>query len=146
MAERQTEWSPMPDASPSQTAKWPLPIGVVSLVYGLLYGLMYVRPQTFEARTLSALINVLIALCFSGGAIGVFMRKPWGIASLLYGSYILLATMVYSIVTIFVFMGGVPPFFALLAFLTLLSLTSAWPIFLVIWLRRASVRQYVENH
>ena len=136
----------MSDASHSQIAKWPLPIGVVSLVYALLYGLMYVRPQTFKASTVSALINVLIVLCFSGGAVGVFLRKPWGISSLVYGSYILLATMVYSLVTIFVFFGGVPPIFALLAILTMMSVSSAWPIFLVIWLRRASVRQYVEHH
>jgi hypothetical protein len=139
----------MPDTSPSQIAKWPLPIGAVSFVDGLLFGLATVRPQTFETSTLSALINVLIALCFSGGAIGVFLRKPWGISSLLCGSYIQLASQVYMLVTIFVFMGGVPPIFALLAIMVMSSLYSVWPVwpvFLVIWLRRTSVKQYLEQH
>jgi hypothetical protein len=129
---------PMTQESPSRSVKWPLAIGGVSLLYGLIYGLVYVHPQSFASSKWSAMINVVIPTCFSAGGIGVVLRKPWGVTSLLWGSYLVFANAVYSFLVVCGFLGGVPPLFVLLGMLTLLSVLSAWPVFLVIWLRRRS--------
>jgi hypothetical protein len=136
----------MSEASPTETAKWPLPIGIVSLVYGLLFGLLYVRPPAAEATWVWPLINIAISVCFSCGGVGVVLCKRWAVSLLLLGSYIVLAKLIYSLVTIVVFMGGAPPIFALLAIMTMMLPTAAWPVFLLIWLRRESVKRYISSH
>ena len=136
----------MSEASPTKTAKWPLPIGIVSLVYGLLFGLLYVRAPAAEATWVSPLINIAVSACFLGGGVGVLLCKRWGVWLLLLGSYIVVAKLIYSLVTIFVFMGGAPPVFALLAIMTMMTPTAAWPVFLLIWLHRESVKRYISTH
>ena len=136
----------MGEASPTKPAKWPLPIGIVSLMYGLLFGALYVRPPAPDTSWVSPLINTAIAVCFSGGGVGVLVCKRWGVSSLLLGSYMMLAKLIHSLATICVFMGGVPPIFALLAIMTMVIPTAAWPVFLVIWLRREPVKRYISNH
>ena len=138
--------SSMSQASPTKTAKWPLRIGIVSVMYGLLFGLVYVRPPAADASWVWPLINITIAVCFSGGAVGVLACKRWGVSSLLLGSYIVLPLLIYWLATIFEIMGGVPPIFALLAIMTMMIPTAAWPVFLVIWLRREPVRRYISDH
>jgi hypothetical protein len=135
----------MTEASQTPNAKWPLLIGVVSLIYGLLFGVMYVRPPAPEASWLFAFINTAIAVVFSAGGVGVILRARWGVSCLLYGSYVMLAKLAYSLITIFAFMGGTPPMFALLAILTMMVLTAAWPVFLIIWLRKDSVKQHINQ-
>lgn len=135
----------MTEPSQTQRAKWPLPIGIVSLIYALLFALMYLRPPSAEGSWLSPLVNVVISLCFLTGGLGVVLRTQWGVSSLLYGSYIALAKLVYSLVTVFAFMGGAPPIFAILGIMTMMIPTAAWPVFLVFWLRRDSVKQYVNE-
>jgi hypothetical protein len=136
----------MSQASPTETAKWPLPIGIVSLLYGLLFGLLYVRPPAAGAIWVWPLMNIAISVCFACGGVGVLLCRRWGVSSLLLGSYIVLAKLIYSLVTIFVFMGGAPPVFALVAITTMMIPTAAWPVFLVIWLRRESVKRYISTH
>ena len=138
--------SSMSDAAATNTAKWPLAIGIVSIIYGLLFGLLYVRPPVAEASWVWPLINIAVSVCFWGGGVGVLLCKRWGVSSLLLGSYIVLAKLIYSLVTIFVFMGGAPPVFALLAIMTMMTPTAAWPVFLLIWLHRESVKRYISTH
>ena len=138
--------SSMSDAAATNTAKWPLAIGIVSIIYGLLFGLLYVRPPVAEASWVWPLINTAVSVCFAGGGVGVLLCKRWGVSSLLLGSYVVLAKLIYSLVTIFVFMGGAPPVFALLAIMTMMIPTAAWPVFLVIWLHRESVKRYISTH
>jgi len=123
---------------PSRIVRWPLAIGVVSFLYGLAYGLMFVRPQSLAARPTWAVINVVIAICFLAGGIGVVLRKPWATTSLLSGSYLVFTQAVYSFVMVCLFIGGAPPIFVLLGMFTMMTVAAAWPIFLIIWLRRRS--------
>ena len=90
---------------PSRIVRWPLAIGVVSFLYGLAYGLMFVRPQSLAARPTWAVINVVIAICFLAGGIGVVLRKPWATTSLLSGSYLVFTQAVYSFVMVCLFIG-----------------------------------------
>ncbi len=136
----------MSEASTTTTARWPLPIGIVSVIYGLLFGLYYVRPAAADVSWVWPMINVAITVCFLGGGVGVLLCKRSGVSSLLLGSYIVLAQLIYMLAMIFEIMGGVPPFFALLAIMTMMVPTAAWPVFLVIWLRREPVKRYIANH
>jgi hypothetical protein len=118
--------------------KWPTVLASVSLLYAVLYGLMYLR-STGNAGQLAHPWGLAIVAAMLIGAAGLFIRKSWATRALQLGSWFALAQTAYALLTVCAFMGGPPPMFVLLGMLTVMLPIVAWPAFLLIWLWRHSL-------
>ena len=128
----------------STRQKWPTILASVSILYAVLYGLMYLRP-TENPMHIASLWNMAIVASMFLGAVGLFIRKSWATPTLQFASWLAIAQAAYALVNICVFMGGFPPVFVVLGMLTAMLPGIAWPIFLLIWLSRNKLSIRIEE-
>jgi len=125
--------------------KWPTVICALSVIYVLLYAALYVRPPQPEASPFPVIQNLGICLLLLSGGIGVGLRRRWAVSLLVIGSAFVFATAAFSLFSIFVAMGGVPPIIGLLGILTFMLPTVAWPGFLIVWFSRNSTKGVIRD-
>jgi hypothetical protein len=135
----------MDRASESQAGRWPLPVGVASFLYGVLYGSLYAGPQSFQKLTVWAAMEAAIAVALLIGGIGLIQHRPWSRYSLLLGSYLvlgkllcLLGFLAFALST----SSGTPA--EIRALVIVPVIVSVWPMFLVIWLWRPAIRSHIR--
>jgi hypothetical protein len=125
--------------------KWPTVICAFSVIYVLLYAAVYVRPPQPEASLFPVIRSLGICLLLLSGGIGVGLRRRWAVSLLVIGSAFILATAAFSLFSIFVAVGGVPPIIALVGILTFMLPTVAWPGFLIVWFSRSSTKSVIQE-
>ncbi len=113
--------------------KWPTILGILSILYTMLYGLLYLRPSG-NAMQFIRLWNMTVVVAMFLGAVGLVTRRSWATGVVRFASWLAIAQAAYALVTVYAFMGGPPPVFAALGMLTAMLPVVAWPLFLVIWL------------
>jgi hypothetical protein len=138
----------MTSAPPAPRSRWPLPVGVVSILYGLAYGGLSVA-QHWHSITGRDLMQVALSAWILAGGIGVLLRQSWGRVALLSGAYLLLAelTLVLCVVVMATAYNWSqqPDVLQSAYFVAVPFALAAWPVFLVIWLWRKPIREEIQN-
>ena len=134
----------MDRTSDFQAARWPFPIGVVSFVYGIFYGSLYAGPQSFEKLTVWAALEAVIAVSILIGGIGLIQHRFWSRYALLLGSYLVLGKLFCLVCFLAVASAYSSGVSAKMEFLLVPLIISVWPLFLVIWLWRPTIRNYIR--
>jgi hypothetical protein len=129
-------------------SRWPLPVGLVSILYGLAFGGFSVA-QHWHAITGRDLMQVALSAWILAGGIGVLLRQSWGRVALLSGAYLLLAelTLVLCVVVMATAYNWSqqPDVLQSAYFVAVPFALAAWPVFLVIWLWRKPIREEIQN-
>ena len=128
-----------------QKNKWPSVVCLVSVIYVLAYAALYVRPPQPDASFFPLIRSTGICLLLLFGSIGVGLRRRWAVSPILIGSVLVLGTAAFSLFSIIVAMGGMPPIIALLGILTFMLPTIAWPGFLVVWFSRRTTKSIIQE-
>ncbi len=134
----------MAQLTSTQAVRWPFPIGVVSFLYGIFYGSLYAGPQSFEKLTVWAAMEAVIAVSILLGGLGLIQHRFWSRYALLLGSYLVLGKLfclACFLAVASVYSSGAS---AKMEFLVVPLIISAWPLFLVIWLWRPAIRNYIR--
>ncbi|MCK4905090.1 hypothetical protein KAS42_02435 [bacterium] len=122
------------DEKSHRRPKWPLVIGVFTLLYGLFLCLFY-HPSE-NATILSIICNIGVIVFMICGAIGIILHRSWGSRVLVLGSWLYVLEGISTIFVVVDFMGGPPPIFVILGILTTMIPLYGWPVFLLIWFAR----------
>jgi hypothetical protein len=122
--------------SNSAKQKWPSVVASLSVLYAVLFCIMYLRLMGIANKFVYLLWNMAIVASMLLGAVGLFIRKSWATRTLQVASWLAIIQCLYSLFRIFGYMGGLPPSFVMLGILTMMAPTIAWPVFLVIWLSK----------
>ena len=137
----------MTSAPPAPGSRWPLPVGLVSIVYGLAYGGLSVT-QHWHSITGRDLMQVALSAWILAGGIGVFLRQSWGRVALLSGAYLLLAELCLVLCVVLMataFNWSQQPVHQSAFFVAVPIVLGAWPLFLVIWPWRKPIRDEIRN-
>jgi hypothetical protein len=138
----------MTSAPPDPRSHWPVPVGMISILYGLAYGGLSVG-QHWRSITGRDLVQVALSAWILAGGIGVLLQQSWGRVALLSGSYLLLAelTLVLGVVVMATAYNWSrqPDFLQSAYFVAVPFALAAWPVFLVIWLWRKPIRDEIRN-
>jgi len=138
----------MTSAPPDPRSHWPVPVGMISILYGLAYGGLSVG-QHWHSITGRDLVQVALSAWIVAGGIGVLLQQSWGRVALLSGSYLLLAelTLVLCVVVMATAYNWSrqPDFLQSAYFVAVPLALAAWPAFLVIWLWRKPIRDEIQN-
>ena len=117
---------------------WHIVIATISVVYAILYALITIRslPNTWK-----------IAGCalIAGGALGIVLKRKAGPKLAWGGSSILIVGTVYRFFKGFSSQVGPVPVVVVVAMSIFLFILIAWPLFLVIWFLRQSIREHVNQ-
>jgi hypothetical protein len=138
----------MTSAPPDPRSHWPVPVGMISILYGLAYSGLSVG-QHWHSITGRDLVQVALSAWIVAGGIGVLLQQSWGRVALLSGSYLLLAelTLVLCVVVMATAYNWSrqPDFLQSAYFVAVPLALAAWPAFLVIWLWRKPIRDEIQN-
>jgi hypothetical protein len=134
----------MAHASDSSGPRWPVIVGVVSFLYGVLYGSLYAGPQSFQMLTVWAAMETAIALSILIGGLALIQHRSWSRHALLLGSYLVLGKLFCLVCFLAVASAYSSGASAKTEFLLVPLIISAWPLFQVIWLWRPTIRNYIR--
>jgi hypothetical protein len=134
----------MAHASDSSGPRWPVFVGGVSFVYGIFYGSLYAGPQSFEKLTVWAAMEAVVAVSILLGGLGLIQHRSWSRYALLLGSYLVLGKLFCLVCFLAVASAYSSGASAKREFLAVPLIVSAWPLFLVIWLWRPAIRNYIR--
>lgn len=134
----------MAHASESSGLRWPVFVGGVSFLYGIFYGSLYAGPQSFEKLTMWAAMEAVIAVSILLGGLGLIQHRSWGRYALLLGSYLVLGKLFCLVCFLAVASAYSSGASAKMEFLLVPLIVSAWPLFLVIWMWRPTIRNYIR--
>jgi len=138
----------MTSAAPAPRSRWPVPVGTISILYGLVYGGLAVA-QHLHSLTAREVMQAALSAWILAGGIGVLLRQSWGRVALLSGAYLLLAelTLVLCVVVMATaYNWSLQPDVLQSAYFVAVPLAlAAWPAFLVIWLWRKPIRDEIQN-
>jgi hypothetical protein len=134
----------MAQASDSSDSRWPVFAGAVSFLYGIFYGSLYAGPQSFEKLTVWAAMEAVIAVSVLLGGLGLIQHRSWSRYALLLGSYLVLGKLFCLACFLAVASAYSSGASAKMEFLVVPLIVSAWPLFMVIWLWRPAIRNYIR--
>jgi hypothetical protein len=134
----------MAHASDSSGPRWPVFVGGVSFLYGIFYGSLYAGPQSFEKLTVWAAMEAVIAVSILLGGLGLIQHRSWSRYALLLGSYLVLGKLFCLACFLVVATSSSNDASANKSLLVVPLIVSAWPLFLVIWMWRPAIRNYIR--
>ena len=138
----------MTSPPPNRRSRWPVPVGVISILYGLAYAGFSVAPHLFSLSARD-MMQVALATWVLAGGVGVLLRQTWGRVALLSGAYLLLGEL--ALVLCVVVMATAytwsqqPEFLQSVRLFAITIALAAWPLFLVVWLWRKPIRDEIRN-
>ncbi len=124
----------MSDPAGHAKPKWPIVIGILSLLYGAARCVFY-HPSA-DATAISVFFNVGVMATMLGGGLALTLRRLWSIRILVLGSWLGVLHVVHTLITVFATLGGPPTIPLMLGILTLMVPLHGWPVFLLLWFRR----------
>jgi hypothetical protein len=134
---------------PPKDQRRPTVISTVTFFYASLYLVLYFQPQRSETVPWPSLPNLIAASLLLLGAVGAVLRRRWTVVCLVSGAVLVLLV---CIVNLGLFLGmihfgygrtlGIVPLSAL--FIGLFPAIS-WPIFLIAWFSRRSIKTIVQS-
>jgi hypothetical protein len=134
---------------PPKDQWWPTVISMGTFFYASLYLVLYFQPQRSETVPWPSLPNLIAASLLLLGAVGAVLRRRWTVVCLVSGAALVLLV---CIVNLGLFLGvmhfdhgrtlGIVPLSAL--FIGLFPAIS-WPIFLIVWFSRRSIKTIVRS-
>lgn len=134
----------MSNEKSNKVLKWSMIVSMVTIIYAVLYGLKYLRPAE-NIPFITRINNITIIVLMFIGAIGLYARRIWGVKMLVFGSWLAVLRVVYTLFLIIDGMGGAPPAFFLLGVLTAMLPIVGWPVFLLIWLSRNKIPSQIAD-
>ena len=134
---------------PPKDQRWPTVISTVTFFYASLYLVLYFQPQRSDTVPWPSLPNLIAASLLLLGAVGAVLRRRWTVVCLVSGAALVLLV---CTVNLGIFLGimhfdygrtlGIVPLSAL--FIGLFPAIS-WPIFLIVWFSRRSIKTIVRS-
>ena len=135
----------MKQESEHKDLKWPVVISICTFLYALLFAFFFLRSSSPETSLLYQVWKISICAFMLVGAVGLTLRKRWGVVASQIGAALVVAKSVHNIIIVFQFMGGPPPIFAVLGMLTVMLPMVAWPIFLLVWFNCKRVKSVINS-
>ena len=117
---------------------WPIVITIISLIYAVLYVLVSIRNLFTPWR-------IAICILLFGGISGIALKKKFGVALLLTGSFGLILRIAYNIISTIITMDEPLTIPGIVVLVVIGCVFIGWPVFLIIWFLRRPIRTHVKN-
>ena len=121
-----------------KAAVWPVVIAIISFVYVVFYAILTVR-------NLSQYWRISGCVFLLGGVAGIALKRKIGAKLIWIGSGVIVVHTIYRFVSALPSISSDMPAVVFVIMWIFMLFVLFWPLFLIVWFLRRSVREYVER-
>ena len=119
---------------------WPGVIGIFTVMYLIFYGMLSISAQS------AMIVRALAALAMIGGLVGMAFRKKHAATLLVAGSAVVIVFSLYRFITKVISAMSEAGAAGWIVGCILMMILLFWPVFLILWFRRESVKEYIQEN